>query len=1782
MKYQDVAIIGMACRFPGADNATVFWENLKAGQESIRSFTQEELESAGVSRELLDDPNYVRASPVLDDIDAFDAPFFEHSPREARTMDPQHRLLLETAWHVFEDAGCNPLTYAGRIGAFTGSGGSVSSYLVAQIARHPELRGPTGSLEHLGNDKDFLATRLAYKLNLRGPAVTVQTACSTSMVAVHLACRSLQAGDCDMAVAGASVVRVPQISGYLHVKGDILSPDGHCRAFDARAEGTVFGSGVGCVLLKPLTRAVEDGDRIYAVIRATAINNDGAEKISFTASSVPGQVTAITDALRVSGIPAGSVGYIECHGTGTAVGDPLELDSLLRSFRATTDGRQFCSIGSVKTNIGHLEQAAGMASLIKTASAIYYGQIPPSLHFENPNPRFNFERSPFYVKTSLSSWPSGDRPRVAGINSLGLGGTNAFALLQEAPSHHPIATSRTRRSYLLPVSAKSKSALTANIERQREYCLGLAPEMAGELCDQLLSTRAHHPFRVAAVVQDGGLEEALDSLKAQASSATAVRDRKRPVVFLYSGQGSQAPGMARELYERFPDFRNGVDAAASALARHVDTDLRSILFDDTDAGERIHRTLYTQPILFMLEVGLTALWRSWRLAPDYVLGHSVGEYSAAWAAGVYKMEDAAELVATRSRLMDALPAGGVMAAIFSDAHTVQEYLEPGGAVIAAENSSRNTVVSGLEPAVQRLCEACAAAGMGYQRLNVSHAFHSPLMSPAAAALACAAMKVPASVPKIPLISNVTADEMTTPPTGEYWRDHLLGRVRFRQSIEALADLPQACFVEIGPGNTLLSFGRQMLPDGSHLWLSSLDKRRGDFGAVTESLRQLYVAGIPLDWQAVEGAPSRRRLIGVPGYAFDRTRFWLDDGESQQCSPRLVERRNEPADPRLSKHSHLASDPALFEITLSLQRSPWLSDHRIFKLPVWPVAAGLSALVDAGRSWFGQDEVEVRSLTYQQALILPEEGDTTVRIQLSPAGAGIVEARLTSAATGNTESAWETHMVAQIARSAALATTTAATSADDSFESLSVAKYYEAVDHIGFNYGPAFRNIRSIRFGDNQVWTEVALAASMQAVSAIHPALVDACLHIFPALEPGRPVIMSPERYSADPFLPVSVERFAVPKPGISAVRAHTYLRQSDDTHMVIDIEAHDDAGQIAFELRGLLLKRMGREALRPSLSREIRNTLYQLRWDSRDVPRTPARDLKDAVWAILPGEEGISATLDGLLREAAAEVIVYQRAHTPAANGDPLAEARSDYTEFLLDVCRLAGTKPVRVVNLRSFSTPDPEKLDHASTRAAERHHVGGLLALVQSLTDVRAQAGTDIRLWIPTDRAQAIGKDDIVNPLSGMLWGLGRVIALEHPQIWGGLIDFADCSDEKSARAILEAVGSGTAEDQLAYRSAKWWVARYSRSNPILPEETAKQIRDNCAYVVTGGFGAIGSEVARWLAARNAGEVILFSRSTRSADHDRLATELRALGARHVSIVSGDVTVDEDVRHLFSRETTFPIRGVFHCAGLLEDGVLRQMNWEKFTRVTAPKFIGGWLLHHHSRHLVIDHFVVFSSILSILGSAGQVNYSTANAFLDALVAKRRAAGLAAQAFNWGPWAATGLAAHAGKKGEAIWRTRGTTFMPASMAMQIFDYAVTRNIDHLAVMSTDWPVFLRQFVKVPPLYEYLQRESKTPTGKALQPGIREKLECVTADERHATLLGYLVKSVAETLGLSEPPELTATLRELGLDSLMSITLVNQIELSLRVTVPQLLLMEDPTILELADALVARLDLKHDQ
>jgi acyl transferase domain-containing protein/surfactin synthase thioesterase subunit len=1179
-----VAIIGIACRFPGAADPSAFWRNLCEGVESITALSDEELLSAGVPSELLRSPSYVKAASLLPDIDQFDAAFFEYSPEEARLMDPQQRLLLEVAWEAFEDAGQPPGGAAKPVGVFTGLGGVVSSYLVDRLPLSPDLPGYTGTLTHLGNDKDFASTRISYKLNLTGPSINVQTACSTSLVAVHLACQAILAGECDMALAGAASVRVPQRVGYTSVKGGILSPDGHCRAFDAGAQGTIFGSGVGAILLKDLAAAVADGNQIYAVIRGSAINNDGADKVSYTASSAAGQARAMVEALLMADASPDDIAYVECHGTGTAVGDPLEIDALTRAFRTGTERSGFCAIGSVKTNIGHLEQTAGLAALIKTALALKHGKIPPSLNFRNPNPKIDFAASPFVVNTACRDWPAGERSRFAAVNSLGLGGTNAFIVLEEAPA--ATGTAVAPELDLFTLSAKTDPALHASIGRHLAW-LTDDQTPSHDLCLTSTSGRAHFPARFAAVV--GSKEQLRDALAAAGGGAAPRPTGGRRLAFLFSGQASQYAGMGAELYRHQPVFREEVDRCAEIAGKRLAQPLRDVLLCRHADTSLIDETAYTQPALFAVQAGLIALWRSWGIVPDVVLGHSIGEFAAAYCAGVYTLEQALGLVVERARLMQALPRNGVMAAIFSDEATVATEIEQCGradVAIAALNGPANTVISGALDAVTALIARFEGRGVQCRLLTVSHAFHSPLMRPAVDAFAPVAAGVQGQPPKVTWISTVSATPMHTPPDAGYWCDHALKAVRFADGMRVLGQTGVSDLVEIGPGSSLLSLGRQSVNADATAWLGSLSKR-GELKEVLTSLGELYRRGFDVDWDGFN-RPYPGRRVSLPTYPFEHRRFWI---EADAAPRRTASLSNGLTGARLRS----AMPDAQFESSYSLQRFGYLDDHRIYGMPVLPTTVGLTALRDAAGEYFGSDTVEIANLQYREAMILPDSGERIVQSILTPVDDSTAEFRFAS--TGmNSGDDWRTHMVGVARKQNAAQNGQAAPLELDHVrqrctDSIPVERYYESLRALGLEYGGSFRGIEMLQRGSGEVLTRVRLPAhlSVDGQSGLHPALLDACLHLYPALVDAYGDFTQAANELRRTYLPISVERFRC-AAGLRAreVWVHGARRQSENGNSEIfttDIAIYQDDGRFAAAIEGLSLKPLAPEALRPPVAK---------------------------------------------------------------------------------------------------------------------------------------------------------------------------------------------------------------------------------------------------------------------------------------------------------------------------------------------------------------------------------------------------------------------------------------------------------------------------------------------------------------------------------------------------------------------------------------------------------------------
>ncbi len=874
-----VAILAAAARLPGARDVEGFWANLCAGVESIRHYTPAELVALGVTPELMAHPKFVPAGALVEDVDRFDAALFGFTPREAEVLDPQHRLFFECVWEALERAGYAPGAVREPIGLFAGT--SFSSYLIHNlIPQGDAIRGLGVYQAYITNDKDSLTTYVAYKLNLRGPSVTVQTACSTSLVAVQFACQSLLGFQCDLALAGGVSLQVPHVPGYVYQDGGIASPDGHCRAFDAAAAGTVGGSGVGVVVLKRLEDAIAAGDPIVAIIRGGAINNDGAAKVGYTAPSADGQAEVIALAQAIAGVGPDSIGYIEAHGTGTPLGDPIELSALTRVFRAHTDRRRFCALGSAKTNIGHLDAAAGVAGLIKAALAVQHGVVPPSLHFTRPNPESDLADGPFFVPTETIPWPIADGPRRAGVSSFGIGGTNAHVVLEEAPHAEPSGPSRDAQ--ILCLSARSE----ASLDRLREdVAARLASSSDPPLADAAFTLhvgRRAWPHRLAIVCRSR--EEAIGQLR---SSGPAVLRAQAPargahVAFLFPGQGTQYPGMGRGLYGRERIFRDTIDACCDRLRPLVGLDLRELIVlpaaDAADAAARLNQTSLAQPALFAVEYALAQLWMSWGVRPDAMIGHSLGEWVAACLAGVMPLDAALALVAARGRLMQALPPGAMLAVSSSEADSAGLLMD--GVSVAAVNGPRSVVASGPTDAIDRLAAAIESRRVACRRLETSHAFHSSMMDPALAAFAAEVARVPLSPPALAYVSNVTGTWITpedaTHP--DYWVRHLRQPVRFADGLNTLAAGGTRVPLEVGPGRALAGLVRQS-PGASARpaavpSMRQRDEATADSDVLAGAVARLWLQGAPIDWPAYYQHERRRRVL-MPTTPFERQRYWID-------------------------------------------------------------------------------------------------------------------------------------------------------------------------------------------------------------------------------------------------------------------------------------------------------------------------------------------------------------------------------------------------------------------------------------------------------------------------------------------------------------------------------------------------------------------------------------------------------------------------------------------------------------------------------------------------------------------------------------------------------------------------------------------------------------------------------------------------------------------------------------------------------------------------------------------
>lgn len=997
----DIAIIGMTGRFPGATTVEQFWQNLCAGNESISFFSEEELIAAGVDPQLLHEPNYVKARPVLDDIEHFDAAFFGYSPREAEVMDPQHRLFMECAWEALELAGYDVQRYKGLIGVFGGA--NLSTYLLSFIGDPQVMRVINDYQMVIGTDKDSLTTAVSYKLNLKGPSYAVQTFCSTSLVAAHLACQHLLNGECDMALAGGVSIRVPAINGHLYQEGGMESHDGHCRTFDAKANGSMFGDGVGVVVLKRLADAMEDGDTIQAVIKGSALNNDGSLKVSYTAPSVVGQADVVVEALARANVAADTISYVEAHGTATELGDPIEVASLTKAFRTQTERTGYCAIGSVKTNIGHLDRAAGVSGLIKTTLALKYGLIPPSLHFETPNPEIDFDNSPFYVNTQLAEWRTDGAVRRAGLNSLGMGGTNVHMILEEAP---PIAPSGpARKQQLLLLSARTETALETASDNLRSYFEQHPDVSLADVAYTLQVGRA--TFEQRRIVTCTNTAEAIELLTTKTPSRVIDRieqNKEREVAFIFPGLGEQYVGMALELYQSEPTFKQTIEHCCMLLTRYTDIDLRSILYPDdaapaqdsikqtidlrallnrkerptTSSSEQLKQTALAQPALFIIEYALAQLLMQWGIQPRAMIGYSLGEYVAACLSGVLTLEDALMLVARRAQLIQSVPTGGMLAVALPEA-ALHPYLTE-QVSLAIVNGPTMSVLAGPWSALHTVKDQLEAQGIATRSLETTHAFHSTMLESIREELTDLVTQIALHEPQIPYVSNVTGTwitaEQATDPT--YWAQHMCQTVQFATGIQQILQNPDLLLLEVGPGQSLGSFVKQhpaCEKERIGLILASLPslfEQQSALHYLLTTVGRLWLAGVQIDWQGFSRNERRLRLT-LPSYPFERQRYWIASQSSIQRTPQMS--CTVPAKNNLSTTAHSLEE--------AVSQYPREQLTNWFYLPSWKSAIGPTGWQTSdteARSWliFADDsglgaKLQTSLIAHQQKAIIIQPG-----------------------------------------------------------------------------------------------------------------------------------------------------------------------------------------------------------------------------------------------------------------------------------------------------------------------------------------------------------------------------------------------------------------------------------------------------------------------------------------------------------------------------------------------------------------------------------------------------------------------------------------------------------------------------------------------------------------------------------------------------------------------------------------------------------------------------------------
>jgi hybrid polyketide synthase / nonribosomal peptide synthetase FtdB len=1797
---EPVAIIGIGCRFPGgANNPESFWKLLEEGIDAtkdvpkdrwdIQTFYDPDKSKSGKA--------YTYHGGFLEKIDEFDAHFFGISPREAAYLDPQQRVLLEIVWEALEDAGITPEKIAGSntgvyIGAFT------LDYKILQLQYIDAIDAHTAT----GTMMTMVSNRISHVFDLRGPSLSVDTACSSSLVAVHLACQSIWNNECSLAITGGvNIITVPEYI-VAESKAGFLSPDGRCKTFDSGANGYARGEGAGVIVLKPLSKALADGDFVYAVIRGTGVNQDGHTN-GITVPRGESQEKLMREVYKNAGISPEQIQYVETHGTGTPIGDPIEANAIANVVGANRSSGEKCIIGSVKTNIGHLEAASGSAGLIKSILILQHKKIPPHLHLKNVNPKISLEK--LRIPTILEPWPGKSSPAIVGVNSFGFGGTNAHVVLEEAPllnqlKQEAVKKRNTNWPYVIPLSARDKNALSDLAQKYIGYLTNdsITDELLLNIACSAAKQRAHHEYRLA--ISTHTKDECIQKLKGflsdeslmGVSSGKIVLDKYKKIVFVYTGMGPIWWAMGRQLIDKEPVLNNIIKKCDELIQKYAGWSLLKEL-EANERESRLDQPQFAQPANFAIQIGLTELWRSWGVVPDAIVGHSVGEVSAVYVAGVLSLEEAVWLSIERGRIQQKAVNKGTMLAISlskDEAMKVINDLNYGEVSIAAINSPKSVTLSGDSAVLERIQATLQAQDILARFLKVNVAYHSHQMDPFEDELTESLKAIKPKSASIPIFSTVSGRQMMGLEfNANYWWQNVRKPVDFQQAMFSLMGEGYDLFIEIGPHPALAPSIAECLSycgmEGKIL--SSLQRKKDEFLVMSETLGILYTLGYPLEWDRIYSEKCQH--IKLPTYPWQRERYWAETKESAQ--KRLGKREH----PLLGRR--LDTPQPSWENEINLNFYQYLRDHRPQGTEVFPATGYVEMGLACAQKVYGDNIYSIEDIKFSNALFL-SHGSQKIRLSFNPKKGSF---EIFSRAHSEDEN-WTNHASGRISRNGIWKKNKKIDITEIRQRCLtefSKTDCYFDYGNKGFQYGPCFQGVEKVWVGSREVLGYISLPKIKdldESQYIFHPVLLDACFQIMITKAPAD-------------LLPVGIERFNIYRKPESTLWSYAFIKDQSGETLSADLIIFDNEGNIVAEIIGFHTQSLNK--INGYKVDNIDDWFYELKWEPKEyfqianeIPPAKVNRKQPGTWIIFSDKKGTGDKFASSLKKQGETTITVLPGKTYQFLGksrkcilDPLSDEH--FQQLFTEITKNQWPAISGIIHMWSMDAYDEDNVTDATV---EKYKILGCFTVINLVKTIDVN-GISAKLWIITRGSQMPNKN--TSPaaiLQTPLWGLGRVIGhQEMPAIWGGLIDLEPKTSPEEVQTMFTEIYKPDGEDQIVFKDGQRLVARLANQT-INSLNAPIRFKPNGNYLITGGFGALGILIARWMVENGARRLILMSRTKfppRSewgsikennplAEQIAFIKELEAMGVS-IHLAAVDVGDKEQLAFFiesYKKEGWPPILGVIHTAGILRDQLLQKMDFDTYDLVLRPKVTGAWNLHCLFMDTPLDFFILFSSAASLMGLMGQINYASGNAYLDGLAHYRRAHGLPALSINWGPWAEVGMASKLNL--FDYYHKIGLNVIFPKQGLEVMTRLFGQECSQIAVIPITWSVARDYFYMgtIPPMTAEtgLQKSnqeaavSSEGTLNEAKASFLQKVFACDPSERQSTIETCIQGLVAKVLRFDRLKlNIHERLNTLGLDSMMATEIKNKIELGFEIPMSIVDLLQGLSVYQLAELILDKLN-----